>query len=208
LDKKAFFKLSYGLYILSTCWQDKQNGCVINTAVQVTSSPACISVAVSKDNYTNELIKNSKVFVVTALSKNADMKLISEFGFKSGRDVDKFKSFNTNITENGIKYVTDDIVSVFNCKVINSVDMGTHTIFVGEVTDAKILRDEEALTYEYYHKVKKGTTPKNAPSYSETEEYGFRCSVCGHIEKAEALPDDFICPVCKQGKDKFVKIGS
>lgn len=111
------------------------------------------------------------------------------------------------IDKNGIKYVTDCAAARYSCKVVKSLDLGTHVMFIGEVLDAEVLNEDEVMTYSYYHKVKKGTTPKNAPSYKEeTKKKGFRCEVCGYILEADEIPDDFICPICGVGKDRFKKI--
>lgn len=207
MDEKAFFKISYGVYIVSSCDNDKQSGCVVNTLSQVTSKPATLSVTVSKNNFTEKIIEKSGYFAAIVLTQNAPMELIGEFGFKSSKDVDKFAKFNTKLDSNGIKYVTDFAAARYSCKVINSVDLGTHVMFIGEVLDTEVLSNDEVMTYSYYHSVKKGTTPKNAPSYTETTaKKGYRCTVCGYILEADEIPEDFICPVCGAGKDKFEKL--
>lgn len=207
MNTKAFFKLTYGLYLVSSCHDSKQSGCVVNTLSQVTSKPAKLSVTISKDNFTEKVIEKSGCFAATALTQNADMNLIGEFGFKSSETVDKFDKFNTKIDENGIKYVIDYAAARYSCKVIKSLDLGSHVMFIGEVLDAEVLNEDEVMTYSYYHQVKKGATPKNAPSYKEeTKKTGFRCEVCGYILEADEIPDDFICPICGVGKNRFKKI--
>lgn len=207
MDTKAFFKLTYGLYIVSSRCDDKQSGCVVNTLSQVTSKPAKLSVTISKNNVTEKTIEKSGYFAATALTQNTDMNLIGEFGFKSSETVDKFAKFNTKIDENGIKYVTDFAASRYSCKVVDKLDLGSHVMFIGEVVEAEVLSEDEIMTYTYYHKVKKGTTPKNAPSYKEeTTQKGYRCKICGYILKADELPKNFICPVCGQGYEQFEKL--
>lgn len=207
MDTKAFFKLSYGLYIVSSCYDDKQSGCVVNTLSQVTSKPPKLSVTISKNNFTKEIIEKSGYFAATALTQNAEMDLIGEFGFKKSKNVDKFAKFNTLIDEKGIKYVTDSAAARYSCKVINKLDLGTHVMFIGEVLEAEVLSSDEVMTYTYYHKIKKGTTPKNAPSYKEeTIQKGYRCKICGYVLEADEVPVDYICPICGQGYDKFEKI--
>ncbi|WP_027623048.1 flavin reductase [Clostridium lundense] len=207
MDEKAFFKMSYGVYIISSCNEGKQSGCVVNTLSQVTSKPANLSVTISKNNYTEKIIEKSGYFAATVLTQNASMELIGEFGFKSSKDIDKFSRFNTKVDSNGIKYVTDFAAARYSCKVINSVDLGTHVMFIGEVLESEVLNNDEVMTYSYYHSVKKGTTPKNAPSYTEkTAQKGYRCTVCGYILEADEIPEDFVCPICGVGKDKFEKL--
>lgn len=208
MNNKAFYKLSYGLYIVSSNSDGRDCGCVVNTLSQVASNPAKLSVAVNKDNCTEKAIEQSGYFAATVLTQDVDMELIKEFGFKTSKDADKFKNFTTMTDSRGIKYVVDYAAARYSCKVINKIDIGSHMLFVGEVTEAEVLdTDNTVLTYEHYQKVKKGTTPKNAPSYkADTEKTGYRCTVCGYILESDTIPDDFICPVCGQGRDKFAKI--
>jgi len=207
MDTKAFFKLSYGLYIVSGCYDGKESGCVVNTLTQVTSKPPKLSVTVSKDNFTHKIIEKSGYFAAISLTQKTDMNLIGEFGFKSSHTTDKFANFNTKIDENGIKYVTDYAAARYSCKIIHTLDVGTHTIFIGEVPEAEVLSEEDVMTYSYYHKVKKGTTPKNAPSYKdETKQEGYRCKICGYILESDKIPEDFVCPICGQDKDQLERI--
>ncbi|PAB59844.1 flavin reductase [Anaeromicrobium sediminis] len=207
MDTKAFFKLSYGLYIVSSCHEDKQSGCVVNTLSQVTSKPAKLSVTISKDNFTEQIIEKSGYFAAIALTQNAEMDLIGEFGFKKSETVDKFAKFNSKMDEKGIKYITDSAAARYSCKVINKLDLGTHIMFIGEVLEAEVLSEDKVMTYAYYHKVKKGITPKNSPSYKEeTGQKGYRCKICGYVLEAEEVPEDFICPICGRGHDQFEKL--
>lgn len=207
MDSKAFYKLTYGLYIISSAYEGKTGGCVVNTLAQVTSKPACMSVAINKDNYTTQLIEKSGVFAAVALAQEATMDLIGEFGFKSSRDTDKFVDFQTKTDENGLPYVTEQTLARYSCKAINKLDLGTHIMFIGEVMEAEVLADETPLTYTYYQTVKKGVTPKNAPSYrEEPAKKGYRCTICGYIHESDTLPEDFICPICKATADKFEKL--
>lgn len=207
MDNKALFKLSYGLYIVSSSYDGQQSGCVVNTLSQVTSKPVKFSVTVSKDNFTSKIIAKSGCFAGVALTQQADMNLIGEFGFKSSEIIDKFAKFNTEIDKNGVKYVTDCAAARYSCKVIDSIDLGTHIMFIGEVLEAEVLSEDEVMTYSYYHSVKKGTTPKNAPSYNEEPvKKGYRCKICGYVLESDEIPEDFICPICGQGKDKFERL--
>lgn len=209
MDTKAFYKLSYGLYIISSRDKDTYSGLVANTLNQVTSSPARMSVTLNKDNFTTKTIIKSGVICATALTQNVDMNLIATFGFQSSADNDKFQSFNVKEDVNGVKYVTDYAAARYSLKVINQVDLGTHITFFCVVIDAEVLSNDQVMTYEYYQKAKNGTTPKNAPSYQEKNDEkkkGYKCSVCGYIYEGDTLPEDFVCPVCKQGADKFVAL--
>lgn len=209
IDLKAFFHMSYGLYLISSRDGDTVAGCTVNTLAQVTAEPVRMTVAVNKDNYTAEVIRRSGLFTGVALAQSATMELIGAFGFHSSRDYDKFGPFRTAEDENGVPYVAEQTVARFSCKVIDQVDLGTHILFVGEVLSAERLGDGEPMTYAYYHKVKNGVTPPKASTYQPEAgaKKGFRCTVCGYILEADTLPADFICPICKQGADKFVPLG-
>lgn len=207
MDSSALYKLSYGLHLISSVSEGKDNGCIINTLTQVTSSPARLTAAVNKDNFTAELIARSGQFAATVLTEATEMDLIARFGFQSGREVDKFNGISFARDLRGIPYVEETMAAVFSCKVIDRLDVGSHLLFLGEIEEAKVLDNQPPMTYAYYHTVKKGTTPKNAPSYQEAPaQRGFRCTVCGHIEPVDTLLQDFICPVCKQPRDVFVKL--
>lgn len=209
MDLKAFFKLSYGVYIVSGSADGKDGGCVINTMAQVTSSPARLSIALNKNNHTLKLIENSGSFSGVALSQDVDMDLIKRFGFQSGRDTDKYEGISMGRDSLHNPYPTEGVCSRFACRVISSLDVGTHVIVIGEVVEAETM-DESAqpLTYADYHHKKNGATPPNAPSYQENTEktVGYRCTVCGYILESDTLPDDFICPVCGKDASYFVKI--
>lgn len=207
MDKKAFFKLSYGLYVITSNCDGKDSGCIANTFNQVTSDPAKVSITLNKANYTTSLIENSCVFNCGVLLDDVDMDVISRFGFQCGKDVDKFDGIEYTVDQNNVKQITKGIAATFSCKVVNMVDVGTHIMFIAEVTDCKVLSEQEVLTYANYHSKKNGTTPKNAPSYQEeTKKSGWRCSVCGFILEEEELPEDYVCPICKQPASVFEKI--
>lgn len=207
MNPNAFHKLSYGLYVLSSSFEGKPSGCIINTVMQVTSTPAQISVTVNKDNYTEKTIAQSGCFAAVALTQDVSMDLIGEFGFKTSETTDKFKNFAVAQDGNGIPYLIQNAAARFSCKVVQQMDVGTHVIFVGEVTEAEVLSDSKVMTYSYYHTIKKGTTPKNAPTYqAETANAaGYRCPVCGYVVEGE-LPADFVCPICGQPAKNFIRI--
>jgi len=207
MDSKAFYQLTYGLYIISSADKGKAAGCIVNTLAQVTSKPAHMSVAINKDNYTTQLIKSSGIFAAVVLAQEVSMNLIGEFGFKSSKDTNKFLHYQTKNDENGIPYVTEQTLAHYSCKVVDQLDLGSHIMFIGEVTQAEVLAEGTPLTYAYYQTVKKGGTPKNAPSYKEEPaKKGYRCTICGYIHEADTLPADFICPICKATADQFEKL--
>lgn len=201
MDTKALFQLSYGLYVIGTEFEGSKAGCTANTVAQITNDPAQIAVGLNKNNYTNEMIHKSGKLTVSILSKTANMDLIANFGFQSSRDADKFATSGQPLVVDGqqVPYLAEHTVAVLSAKVVNTMDCGTHTLFLCELTDAKVLSQEEPMTYAYYHSdVKK----QKAPAAGGEQ---WKCSVCGHIHQGP-LTDDFVCPICKQPASVFVKI--
>ena len=218
VDREAFRSLSYGLYIVSSKLDGTSMGCVVNTFAQVTSEPAQVSVAVNKDNATAGAIKATGAFEAVALDESASMEIIGTFGFHSSSDTDKFASCAHATSEQGLPYVTDGTCAHFSVKVTDSLDLGTHILFIGEVVEAESVGTEAPMAYAYYHQVKGGKTPPKASSYDPSEsapvapsgesspKIAWRCMLCGHIEYVDELPDDFVCPLCGAGKDMFERI--
>lgn len=208
MDAKAFFKLSYGVYIVSTSADGKNAGCVINTLTQVTAEPARVSIALNKNNETLKRIEISGTFSAVVLSDDVSMDQIRRFGFQSSREVDKFDGISQGRDSLGNPYPTEGACARFTCKVVSTTDADTHVLIIAEVVEAESLDGAAPLTYANYHLKKNGTTPPNAPSYQkETEKVvGYRCTVCGYILESDTLPDDFICPVCKKDASYFVKL--
>lgn len=167
MDKTAFFTMTSGLYVVSAAAGDRKAGCVVNTAVQVTSSPARISVAVNKENFTAGVIADAGTFAVTVIDQTADMIYIGNFGFRTSANFDKFERYEERPTALGAPYVPEHAAALFSCRLVETLDVGTHLLFIGEVEDAQKLSDEAPLTYDYYHKVLKGKTPPKASSYVE-----------------------------------------
>jgi len=165
MNTKALYNLSYGLYVVASEKQGKLNAQIANTVIQVTSEPPAIAVCINKQNLTHEFITESKVFTASILSQDTPLSFIGHFGFKSGREVDKLKDVNYKLGETKAPIVLDHSLAYLEAKVINQVDVGTHTIFIGELVGADVLNEGEPMTYAYYHQVKRGTTPKTAPSY-------------------------------------------
>ena len=208
MNKNTFRNLSYGVYIISALDGKRPTGCVANSVMQVTSSPATVAVSVNHDNYTNSCIKEMGKFAVSILTEETDATLIGTFGFQSGKEVNKFDGV-ASLEREGISLVADANAYLV-CKVIDMLETSTHTVFLGEVIDADILSDKESMTYAYYHKVVKGKSPKNAPTYIEEErvpERKWTCGICGYIYEGETpfeeLPEDYKCPICKQPKSVF-----
>ncbi|MBR3978156.1 MAG: flavin reductase [Oscillospiraceae bacterium] len=196
MDVRALFKLSYGLFVLTARENGKDNGCIINTAMQITDEPKQLIVAVNKQNYTHDMIKNTGVFNLSVLSQDAVFWIFQHYGFQSGRDVDKFANLPEARTENGLRYAEGCTNAVISGKVVSTVDCITHTLFVAEVTDAKILSDVPSVTYQYYFDHIK---PKPQPK----EKKSWVCKICGYVYEGEELPADYICPWCKHGAEAF-----
>jgi flavin reductase (DIM6/NTAB) family NADH-FMN oxidoreductase RutF len=172
MNLKALYKLGYGLYIVCSRKGDKLNGQISNTVFQITSEPPTIAVSINKNNLTHEFIRESKVFAASILSQDTPLAFIGHFGFKSGRDIDKLKGINYKLGETKAPVVTDHTLAYLEAKVNKEVDVGTHTIFIGELVGADVIKEGEPMTYAYYHQVKRGTTPKTAPSYIEEKKEG------------------------------------
>ena len=226
MDLKALYRISYGLYVICSRKGDRINGQTANTVTQVSSQPPTISVCINKGNLTHEFIRDSGVFTVSVLSQETPLSFIGRFGFKSGRDIDKLDGINYKIGETRAPIVLDHTLAYLEAKVIKEVDAGTHTIFIGELVAAEVIREGEPMTYAYYHQVKRGTTPKTAPVYIEERKevaikaVKYKCTVCDYVydpEKGdpesgiapgtpfEELPEDWQCPVCGAGKEEFEK---
>ena len=169
MNYKAFHKLSYGLYIIATELNGKKFGYVGNTAFQITSEPSQILISSHKNNYTTSKILESKKFSISVLKKEVNTSLIGEFGFMSGADIDKFRNIETITSATGAPIIVDSTVAWFDCKVVNSIDVGSHILIIGEVSDSDLLSGDEPLTYDYYREKYKMLAPKNAPTYVEKE---------------------------------------
>ena len=227
MDPKAFFKISYGLYVITSKKGDKINGQIANALIQVTAEPPALAIGINNGNLTNEFIKDSNVFAVSILAQETPLNFIGQFGFKSGRDINKFDKVNYKTGTTGAPLIIDNTLAVLEAKVTKQMDVGTHTIFVGEIVESEVLKDGEPMTYAYYHQVKKGTTPKTAPTFRGEEDKEtsssprYQCSLCGYIyeqEKGdpdggiapgtpfEEIPDSWVCPVCGAGKDQFKQV--
>lgn len=215
MNPTAFYQLTYGMFVLGTLQGEKPTGCTVNTVLQVASEPATLAVSVNHQNLTNACMKNTGRVTVSVLDQDAPMEVIGTFGFRSGREVDKFAQVPHTAAPSGLPRLTEHVCAWFDCKVKTSIELSTHTLFILEVVDADTGESAAApMTYAYYHQVKKGTAPKTAPHYVEPAAPAagerYVCSVCkyeydGSQGPFEDLPDDWKCPVCGQPKSMFVK---
>lgn len=202
MNSKALWNLTYGLYLLTAREFGLDNGCIINTAVQVAEDPVRISVSVIKGNKTCEMIKNTGCFNLSAITEDADFSLFTRFGMQSGRTVDKFAGFDgVSRSANTVYYLTQHCNMYLSCVVQQQIDLGTHMMFIAEVTDGDVLCQKCSCTYAHYQSDIK-------PKPQKTEKTTWVCSVCGYVYEGEDMPDDFLCPLCLHGKKDFVKGGS
>ena len=198
------FKLTYGLFVLTARQGEKDNGCIINTAGQVTAVPNRISIAVNKANYTHDMVLATKKFNVSILSEDAKFSTFQRFGFQSGKDVNKFEGYDqVKRAENGIYYVTEGTNGYISATVESTMDLGSHTLFIAAVDDMDVLSDVPSTTYNYYQS---NIKPKPAAPASKTGKTIWRCRICGYEYEGEELPADFICPVCKHPAPDFEKV--
>lgn len=204
MTKNPMFALTYGLFIVTARKAGIDNGCLINTATQVSSTPNRIAISVNKSGYTHELLQGSDSFALSVLDESADFALIERFGYHSGRDKAKFADFPSCArTTSGLYYVTTGTNAVLSVKTEKTIDLDSHTLFIGSVMDMTLLSDKPSMTYAYY-----GEHIKPKPVAETTEEPVWRCTVCGYEYHGESIPSDFICPLCKHPASDFVKIES
>jgi len=202
IDVKTMFKLSYGLFIVTAKDGKKDNGCIVNTVSQVTEKPLTISLTVNKANFTHDMIVKTKEFNVSILSESTPFSVFEKFGFISGKNTDKFAGVNyTGVAANGIRYLSKYTNGVISAKVNKTVDCGTHTLFIADISEAFILSDEKSVTYQYYF-----DNIKPKPKVSKEQKKGFVCKICSYIYEGDVLPGDFICPLCKHGAADFERL--
>lgn len=224
IDIGALFKISYGLFIVSSGDRTKGNGFISNTVFQVTADPPQFAVCCNKNNFTAEIISKTGAFSVSVLDQEAPAEILGRFGFKSGRDINKMDGMAIRYGDTGVPIVLTASIAFLECTLNKTVDVGTHLLFIGELVQSAVLDNlKEPLTYIYYRQIKNGTAPKNAPTYidkSKTENASmaglfkkFKCAVCGYIydeakegKKFSDLPADWICPVCGSEKSEFIEV--
>jgi len=231
MNPVALHKISYGLYVVCSKNKDKMNGQIANAIFQVTSKPPTIAISINTQNLTHDFIKKSKIFTISILSEETPLTFIGSFGFKSGRIINKFENVEYKLGKSDVPIVVENAVAYIEARVIEEINVGTHTIFIGRVEDAEILTENNPMTYEYYHKCKGGYSPKTAPTYSITIDKKktkkekdkmnkYVCKICGYVydpeigdpengikagTKFEDLPENWKCPVCGAGKKDFEK---
>lgn len=227
MNLKALNTISCGLYVIGSSKEGRFNSQIANTMFQITAEPPTIAVSINKQNLTHEFIQASQVFTASVLCRDTPLSFIGHFGFKSGRDIDKLEGINYKTGVTGAPLVIDNAVAYLEAKLIQAVAVGTHTLFIGELVAAEVIADKELMTYAYYHQVKRGTTPKTAPSYIEEKKVSvvkaakYKCSVCGYIYDPalgdpdgkikpgtpfEELPEGWVCPMCGAAKSEFEKV--
>ena len=203
MNGKALYHLTYGVYFMSAREGDRDNACIINTAVQVANNPTRISIAAIKGNLTHDMILATGKCNLSSLSTDAPFSLFERFGMQSGRSVDKLADFSDVArSENGLYYLTKYATAFLSLKIVETHDLGSHTLFIGELTDGEVLANDQDCTYGYYQTVIKASAAKPAPKS------GWRCTVCNHVYEGENLPEDYICPICKHGAEDFEQIGA
>ncbi len=201
MDPKALFNITYGLYVLTAREGEKDNGCIINTVMQVANDPVRIAISVIKQNKTHEMIQKTGEFNLSAITTEADFALFQRFGMQSGRDVDKFAGFDAVArSDNGLLYVTRMTNVFLSGKVVQAVDLGTHTMFIAEVVDGEVLSGGWGCTYTYYQADIK-------PKPVQTAKRSWVCTICGYVYEGDEVPDDYLCPRCNHGKEDFELVG-
>ena len=197
MDKNALKKFTYGLFLLSARHGEKDNACIINTAIQVASDPLRIAVVALKSNLTHDLIRSSGALTISSITTAAPFELFKHFGMQSGRNVDKFADFAGAVRGESGRYELAEYANmVMDAKVLQEVDLDSHTMFIAEVTSAKVLSEEPSCSYDYYQSNIK-------PKKQEEKKKGWVCNVCGYVYEGDPLPADFICPLCKHGAEDF-----
>ena len=199
IENSALFKISYGLFVVTSNDGTRDNGLIVNTVSQITDTPLRVAVAVNKKNYSHDVIKETRKMNVCCLSVDAPFSIFETFGFKSGRDTYKFESITPHHSENGLAVLPEFINSFISLEVESYVDMDSHGMFICTVTEAKKLSDKESMTYSYYQENVK-------PKPETTKSKGYVCKICGYVYEGDPLPEDFICPWCKHGASDFEKI--
>lgn len=201
MNTKAMNKITYGLYVLSARDGARDNACIINTACQVTSTPNRITIAVNRETLTHDMVLATGLFNISTLSEEAPFSVFRRFGFQSGRTADKFGGFaDIARSENGLYYITSGVSALLSARVASATDLGSHTLFLADVTDCEILSETEPMSYSYYHRFVKESAPAATGK-------GWRCTICNYVYEGDPLPPDFICPVCKHGAEDFERIG-
>lgn len=210
----VFRRISYGVYIVSAMDGDRPTGCVANSIMQITAVPATIAISMNRDNFTTSCIEKEEKFAIMILGETVDSSLIGTFGYQSGRDIHKFDNISYKMVDD--LPVLEDTCGYLICKVVDKMEASTHTVYLAQVVDGDVCQiDENQMTYDYYHKVLRGSSPKNAPTYiapsedneeQKDEEIHYVCQVCQYEYVGKEMPIDYKCPICGQGPDKFKRV--
>ncbi len=203
MDNTALYKIGYGLYVLTARYDGYDNGCIVNTVQQVASAPETLAVAVSKQNYTHEMIERTGVFNVSVLDNTVPFEVFKHFGFQSGHDTKKIVAEGAVRGENGVSYIPTFTNAYMGCRVRQTMDLGSHTLFLADITEAEILSGNSSVTYAEYHSRIKPQPKKK----EDVVKKGWRCRICGYVYEGEELPTDYVCPICKHGPEDFERIG-
>ena len=199
LDLTALFNIGYGLYVITSNDGKKDNGLIVNTVTQVTNTPNRIAVTINKDNYSHHVIKQTGKMNINCLSEDAPFSVFEKFGFKSGRNVDKFEGEDVLRSDNGLVFLSKNINSFMSLNVDEYVDLDTHGMFICSITESRVINDLNTMTYTYYQ--------NNVKPKPQTEgKKGYVCKICGYVYEGEKLPEDFICPLCKHPASDFEEI--
>lgn len=197
MNPKALFNITYGLYLLSARENGQDNACIINTVMQVANDPVRIAISVIKQNKTHDMIHATGTFNLSAITTEADFALFQRFGMQSGRNVDKFAGFpHIARSANGLTYLTSMANAYLSARVVDEMDLGTHTLFIAAITDGEVLSDGWGCTYAYYQADIK-------PKPVQPAKRSWMCTICGYVYEGDEVPDDFICPRCNHGKEDF-----
>jgi flavin reductase (DIM6/NTAB) family NADH-FMN oxidoreductase RutF len=199
IDTTALFKIGYGLYVVTSNDGAKDNGMIVNTVVQLTSNPCMVAVTINKSNYTHDVVKQSGIMNVNCLSVDTPFSVFENFGFKSGRDTDKLARVAFSRSDNGLAVLSENVNAFMSLKVEQYIDLGTHGMFICELTESRVISDKETMTYDYYHKNVK-------PKPGAKKKKGYVCKICGYVHEGDTLPEDFVCPWCKHGAEFFEEI--
>ena len=202
IDEKALFNIGYGLYVVTTNDGTKDNGLIVNTVMQITNTPNRIAVAINKQNYSYQVVKDTQIMNINCLTEEAPFSIFQTYGFQSGRDVNKFEDSELPRSENGLLYVTRFVNSFMSLKVENYFDLDTHGLFICTIEESKVLSAVPTMTYTYYQQ---NVKPKPAPETAAKK--GYVCKVCGWVYEGNELPADIVYPICKHGASDFEKIG-
>ena len=202
MDTKVTRNFTYGLFVITAKDGEKLNGCIINTGIQAASDPLTVAVSLNKTDYTHDMIVKTGEFNLSFLDETAPFDTFKHFGYQSGRDVDKFEKFEYSLAANGIPYITKGANAYLSAKVTKTIDLGSHTMLIAEITDAEVFSKVPSMSYSYYF-----ANVKPKPQAKETEKkVGWICTICGYIYPHEELPADYICPICKHPASDFRKL--